>query len=91
MAQPSYAIRYLGTVRVTKNTPYTTASILSSFVGATVARLSTDIKDDSVGIALNNTPMSTYYDGEEQYIQAGDMFEFSKDCTLKIGTYKAVV
>ena len=91
MSQPQYAIKYLGTVRVTKNTPYTTASILSSFTGATVAKLSTDIKGDSVGITIGSTPMATYYDGEEQYIETGLTFEFSKDCTMKIGIYKAVV
>jgi plastocyanin len=91
MSQPVYAIRYLGTVRVVKNTQYTTASLLASFAGATVAKLSTDVKGDGVGITVNNTPMAIYYDGEEQYIQAGDTFEFSKECTMKIGVYKAVV
>jgi hypothetical protein len=90
MAQPVYAIRYLGTVRVVKNTKYTTASLLLSFAGATVAKLSTDISGDTVGITVNNTPMAKYKDGEEQYVQTGDTFEFDKDCTLKIGLYKAV-
>lgn len=91
MAQPLYAIQYLGTVRVTKNIAYTTASILASFVGATVAKLSTDIKNDSVGITINGNVMAQFYDGEEQYVVTGFTFTFSKDCTMKIGIYKAVV
>lgn len=91
MAQPLYAIQYLGTVRVSKHTPYTTASILTSFVGATVAKLSTDKAGDTVGITINSSPMANFTDGDEQFIVTGFTFEFAKDCTMKIGIYKAVV
>lgn len=91
MAQPTYAIQYLGTIRVLKNTPYTTATLLASFSGATVAKLSTDIPNDKVGISINNTPMAKWSDNDEQYIVTGFTFEFDKDCTMKIGIYKAVV
>jgi len=90
MSQTAYAIKYLGSIRVTKNTPYTTASMLSSFAGATVAKLCTDIKNDYIGITINNTPMARYYDGEEQFVETGSTFEFDKDCTIKMGIYKVV-
>lgn len=86
-----YAIQYLGTFRVTKNTPYTTATLLASFSGATVAKLSTDIDGDTVGITINDYPMAKWRDEDEQYIVTGFTFTFDKDCTMKIGIYKAVV
>jgi len=91
MAQPFYAIQYLGTVVVTKNTPYTTATILASYPGATIAKLKTLKHNDYVGISINSTPMVQYQDGEEQFIATGFTFEFEKDCIMKIGIYKVVV
>lgn len=91
MAQPLYAIQYLGAVRVAKNTQITTASLLVTFPGATVAKLSTDIPGDTVGISINNHPMANFKDTEEQFVVTGHTFEFSKVCTVKIGVYKAVV
>lgn len=88
-----YAIQYLGAMRAYKNTPYTTASILADakFNGATVAKLSTDIPNDRVGIIINQSPIAKWKDEDEQYIVTGHTFEFDKDCTIKIGIYKAVV
>lgn len=93
MATTIYAIQYLGAIRVTKNTPVTTASIFadSKFTGATVAKLSTDLKGDRVGIIVNQSPIAKWDDGDEQFIITGHTFEFDKDCTIKIGIYKAVV
>ena len=85
-----FSIKYLGTVRVTANTDYTSGSILTTFPTATVAELCTDIPGDRVGISIDGYPMCHFHDDEEQYIESGQTFVFNKDCTLKIGIYKAI-
>ncbi len=93
MAQPAYAIKYLGAIRASANTPYTTASILAIFPTATVAKIKMDAGRENikVGISIDNYPMIIFGHNDEQYIQTGQTFTFDTDVTIAVGIYKAVV
>ena len=90
MAQPNYAIKYLGIIRVSKNNTYYTADIIADYPTATVAVLKADKPSDTVRISIDDSPMSPFADGEQQYIESGQSFVFDKDCSIRIGIYKAV-
>lgn len=90
MAQPSYAIKFLGTIRIEANAEITTASILATFTGATCCVLVTDKVGDFVNVGIDGYPMVHFQDRTEQFIETGQTFRFASACTLAIGIYKAV-
>lgn len=91
MAQPSYAIKYIGAYRIEAGTTYSSASILTAFPGATVMKAKTDVLGDTIKVAVNGSPMFHFEDNEECFIETGMTFTFNKAFTAAIGVYKAVV
>lgn len=94
MAQPSYAIQYLGSFVIKKEEIHTTAQILASYPTATVikiAKITSQNPKEGVNVAINGTPAFTTYLGEESYIETGTSYVFDKDCILAVGIYKVVV
>ncbi len=87
MAQPSYAIEYLGAMFVKAETSVTSASVLTAFPGATVVKM----KTAGVKAGVNGTDMFDITYDDESYLITGKTFIFSKDCTIAVGIYKAVV
>ena len=89
MAQPHYAIQYLGAVTVKANKLINSASILTDFPTANVIKIKTNII--GLKVSVNNTDMfDTDYNGES-YFTSGFTYIFNKDCTLAVGKYIAVV
>lgn len=86
MAQPNYAIDYLGAMKVDKGTQYTSASILTAYPTATVLKMKT--KDVSVSIN-GGVQFLTSFD-DESYLSTGKTYIFDKDCIVAIGIYKAI-
>jgi len=87
MAQPSYAIEYLGAKELLAGTDYTTASLLSEFPNATVIRM----KSSGIKVGINGGVMFPVDYGEESYLVTGKTFRFDNPCIVAIGIYKAVV
>lgn len=86
MAQPSYAIEYLGAVKVTSGTSVTSASVLTSFPTATVLKM----KTANVKVAINGgVQFDVVYD-DESYLTTGKTYMFNKDCVVAVGIYKAI-
>jgi hypothetical protein len=86
MAQPLYAIEYLGAVRVTKNTPVTSASLLTLYPTATVLK----IKANGVSVTVDNSVMFPVSFDDETYVTTGHTYSFSEDCVLAVGVYRTV-
>ena len=86
MAQPMYAIEYLGAMEVKAGTAYTSASILAAFPTANAMQMRTD----GVNVAINGgVKFSTVY-GESSFLATGKTYMFDKDAIAVIGTYKAI-
>lgn len=97
MAQPAYAIEYLGAVQVLAGTQYTSASILTTYPTATVLKMdskkieSGKYVDYPVRCSINGGIMFNIQDGDESYLTTGKTFIFDTNCTIIVGIYKAVV
>lgn len=91
MAQPAYAIQYLGAYRVEANIAYTSASILAAYPTATVMKAKLDDVKNSIKVSVNGAPMFEFTHNEEAYIVTGSTYTFSEAFTIAIGIYKAVV
>lgn len=87
MAQPSYAISYIGAMYAEADTPYTGAAILVAFPGATAMIM----KTSNIKVSVNNTEYFDLEYMEEGYLETGHTYRFNKPCTIAIGVYKAVV
>lgn len=86
MAQPNYAIEYLGAIEAQKNATVTSASVITLYPNATVMK----IKSNGVSVSVNNSVMFKTSFDDESYITSGHTYTFSEDCIIAIGTYKAV-
>ena len=86
MAQPSYAIEYLGAISAQSGKLYTSADVILAFPTATCMKM----KTEGVKVSVNGTDaFLTSYD-DESYITAEHTYIFSKDCTIAIGRYRVV-
>ena len=93
MAQPNYAIQYLGSFVVAKGEAYTSAEILAIYPLGTVlkiAKISGDNIKEGINVSINGTPAFPTYEGQESYLASGATYVFSKDCVLAVGIYKAI-
>ncbi len=93
MAQPNYAIKYLGSILVEKGKSYTSADVLTAYSTATCLKMANILNDkpsEGVKVSINKSPAFTTYIGEESYIETGLSYVFSIDCILAVGQYKAV-
>jgi len=87
MAQPtSFAIEYLGAIRVTKNTTVTSASLLVLYPTATVLK----IKAKGVSVTVDGSVMFPVGYDDETYLTTGHTYTFSEDCVVAIGMYRTV-
>ena len=86
MAQPSYAIEYLGAMSVKRGKLYNSSSVISAFPTATCMKM----KTDGVEVSVNGTDAFLTSFNDESYITTGHTYIFSKDCVIAIGKYKAV-
>lgn len=86
MAQPHYAIKYLGSFKADKGVNYTSASLLDTFPTATVVK----IKTAGVSVSVNGHPMFLTSFDDENHIVTGQNYTFDRDCILAVGVYVAV-
>lgn len=85
MAQ-NVVIEHLGSYEVKKGAAITTASILSSFAGATAIEMASD----GVNVSINATPMFTTQKGQSTYLSTGKTYVFDRDCMLVVGIYRSI-
>lgn len=95
MAQPAYAIEYLGAIRVTAGTPITSATIAAAFPTATALKmdaLDENGKSQWVRVSIDGGVQFDVAHGEESYLNSSvsKTYRFSRDCTIVVGVYKAV-
>lgn len=86
MAQNVYAIEYMGAIEVQRGKLYTSAQVLSPFIGATCMKM----KTDGVSVSVNGTDAFLTHFDDESYITTGHTYIFDRDCVIAIGKYKAV-
>lgn len=86
MAQPAYAIEYLGAMSAKANVVVTSASLLALYPTATVVK----IKTSGVSVSVNNTDRFPVVYDDESYLKTGKTYLFSKDCVVAVGIYKAI-
>jgi len=86
MAQPTYAIEYLGAIEAKKNQAVLSADVIGLYPSATVMK----IKSDGVSVSVNNSVMFKTSFDDESYIRNGHTYTFSEDCIIAIGVYKVV-
>lgn len=86
MAQPQYAIEYLGAVNIKAGEAVTTADVLTTYPSATAMKM----KTEDVKVSVDGSAMFPVKYDDESYIITGKTFIFNKDCIVVIGIYKAV-
>ena len=86
MAQPLYAVKYLGAKSLQVGITYTSANILTEFPSATCLIM----KTSGVSVSINGTDMFPIVLNDQSYLEAGLSYTFNKDCTVAVGIYKAV-
>lgn len=87
MAQPSYAIEYLGSVKALSGTTVTSASVLALFPTATVLKM----KTPDVKVSINGGEQFDVDYNDESFLTTGKSYMFNKDCIIAVGIYKAIV
>lgn len=89
MAQPSYAIEYLGAVEVQGGVSVSSSTISTAFPSATVLKMKT--KDVKVSID-GGVQFDVVYD-DESFLNSATpkTYVFNKDCIIAVGIYKVVV
>lgn len=87
MAQPQYAVEYLGAEFINKGETYSSATIKTKYPTATMMKM----KTEGVEVSINGTTMfATTYDGENYLPTVASTFIFNKNCIIAIGRYVAV-
>lgn len=86
MAQPSYAIEYIGAVEAKAGVPITSADLLAMYGTATVLKM----KTKGVSVSVNNSPLFEVTYDDESYLVTGHTYKFNKDCIVAVGVYKVV-
>ena len=87
MAQPHYAIEYMGAVALEGNKSYTSTGILTAFPTANVMKM----KTAGVAVSMNGTAMFETNFDDESYISAtSKSYIFNKNCVIAIGKYVAI-
>lgn len=87
MAQPVYAIKYIGAISVKGGTTYSSTTVLAQFPGATCLVM----KTPDISVSVNGTDMFPIAYEDQSYIESGINYTFNKNCVIAIGVYKAVV
>lgn len=87
MAQPSYAIEYLGAVEVSRGVAVTTASLLVLFPTATVVKLKCK---SGANVSINGGVQFPIDYNDESYLTTGKTFLFDTDCVIVVGIYRAI-
>lgn len=86
MAQPHYAIQYLGAVSIKGGQLYTSTEVINAYNTANMMKMKT--KD--VMVSVNGSDIFPVSYDDESYITSGHTYIFNKDCTIVIGKYVAV-
>ena len=88
MAQPSYAIEYLGAVEVTANKTVNLSDIHIKYPTATVLK----IKTDGVSVSVAGSPMFMTSFDDESFVPTSTSrtYIFDKDCIIAVGKYVAI-
>lgn len=88
MAQPSYAIEYLGSMEVKRGVPVTSADALALFPTATVIKVKCK---DGCNVSINGGVQFPIDHNDESFLTTGKTYTFDVDCTVVLGIYKAIV
>jgi hypothetical protein len=87
MAQPHYAIMYMGSIDVEKGKSYNSTDILTDYPNATVMK----IKTDNIKVSINGTSMFlTSFDDESYIPTTNTTYIFSDNCIIAIGKYMTI-
>ena len=86
MAQPSYAVHYLGGVSAKSKEVLTSTSILTDFPTATCLIM----KTNGVKVSIDGTDAFPVDYGEITYLETGHSYIFTKDCSLSVGKFKVI-
>ena len=87
MAQPMYAVEYLGAEYLKGGQTHSSTTIKDKYPTATMIKM----KTDDVKVSINGTTMfPTTYDGENFLPTTSTTFFFNKDCIITVGRYVAV-
>jgi hypothetical protein len=83
MAQPHYAVEYLGAITAEQGKMYTSASVITSYTAANMMKM----KTSGVNVSVNNSDMFPVDLNDESYITSGHTYIFDRKCTIAIGKY----
>lgn len=86
MAQPAYAIEYLGAISAKSGKVYTSASVITAYPTATCMQM----KTDGVSVSVNGSDAFLTSFDDESFITSGHTYIFTKDCVIAVGKYRAV-
>ena len=86
MAQPTYLIQYIAAMTVNGGEPYLSADIFGAYPTANILMM----KTEGVKVSISGTDMFDVGYDDVSYIEPGHSYVFSKECTIAIGSYKAV-
>ena len=86
MAQPHYAIQYLGAVSIKGGQLYTSTEVLNAYNTANMMKM----KSKEVKVSVNGSDMFTTSYDDESFIESGHSYIFDRDCTIAIGKYIAI-
>jgi len=86
MAQPLYAVKYLGAKSLQVGKTYTSADLLTEFSGATCLIM----KTSGVSVSINGTDMFPIVLNDQSFLETGLSYTFNKDCIVAVGIYKVV-
>lgn len=86
MAQPAYAIEYLGAISAKSGKVYTSASVITAYPTATCMKM----KTDGVSVSVNGSDAFLTNFDDESFITSGHTYIFTKDCVIAVGKYRAV-
>ena len=87
MAQPMYAVEYLGAIVAEPKKQYTSAEVLAQYPDANMMKM----KSEGIKAGVDNSNMFPVSYDDESYITTGRTFIFSDTCTIAIGRYVAIV
>ena len=87
MAQPQYAVEYIGAESIKQGDSYTSANFKTKYPSATMMKM----KSEGISVSINGTTMFlTKYDDESYIPTTATTYIFNKDCVIAIGRYFAV-
>jgi len=92
MAQPAqFIVSYIAAMTVTAGKTYTTADILTAYPTANVLILKTRTNGTPIKVSISGTDAFEIVYDDNSYIETGNSYVFTADCTLAIAKYISAV